>query len=116
MAMAMNANLNFAQNAVEQMAGDNNLIAVRAALNRPFTVVKRIEAQASDRYRNKIEARTACGRRNNVTELQQNKEKGQRFILSPEQQAEIEKFRRPRRKQSQNSDRSKRITSARLTR
>ena len=39
MQMAMNANLNLAQNIVEQMTGDNNLIAVRsrATLNRPFT-------------------------------------------------------------------------------
>jgi ABC-type uncharacterized transport system involved in gliding motility auxiliary subunit len=98
MAMAMNANLNFAQNAVEQMAGDSNLIAVRsrAVLNRPFTVVKRIEAQASDRYRNKIkELQDSLQQaQQRLTELQQNKEKGQRFILSPEQQAEIEKFRK----------------------
>jgi len=98
MAMAMNANLNFAQNAVEQLSGDSNLIAVRsrAVLNRPFTVVKRIEAQASDRYRNKIkELQDGLQEaQQRLNELQQNKEKGQRFIISPEQQAEIEKFRK----------------------
>jgi len=98
MAMAMNANLNFAQNAVEQLSGDSNLIAVRsrAVLNRPFTVVKRIEAAASDRYRNKIkELQDGLQEaQQRLNELQQNKEKGQRFIISPEQQAEIEKFRK----------------------
>jgi ABC-type uncharacterized transport system involved in gliding motility auxiliary subunit len=98
MAMAMNANLNFAQNAVEQLSGDSNLIAVRsrAVLNRPFTVVKRIEAQATERYRSKIkELQDGLQEaQQRLNELQQNKEKGQRFILSPEQQAEIEKFRK----------------------
>ena len=98
MAMAMNANLNFAQNAVEQLSGDSNLIAVRsrAVLNRPFTVVKRIEAQATERYRSKIkELQDGLQEaQQRLNELQQNKEKGQRFILSPEQQSEIEKFRK----------------------
>jgi ABC-type uncharacterized transport system involved in gliding motility auxiliary subunit len=90
----LNANLNFAQNAVEQLAGDKNLIGVRsrATLNRPFTVVKRIEAEAEGRYRNKInelvEGRSEASRR--LNELQQQKGKDQRFILSPEQQKEIE--------------------------
>ena len=41
MQMAMNANLNLAQNIADQMTGDSNLIAVRsrATLNRPFTRV-----------------------------------------------------------------------------
>ena len=49
----LNANLNFAQNAVEQLAGDNNLIAVRsrATLNRPFEVVRKKEAEASAKFR-----------------------------------------------------------------
>ena len=39
MQTALNANLNLAQNLIEQMTGDSNLIAVRsrATLNRPFT-------------------------------------------------------------------------------
>jgi ABC-type uncharacterized transport system involved in gliding motility auxiliary subunit len=90
----LNANLNFAQNAVEQLAGDKNLIGVRsrATLNRPFTVVKRIEAEAEGRYRSKINelvnGRQEASRR--LNELQQQKGKDQRFILSPEQQKEIE--------------------------
>ena len=49
----MNGNLNFAQNAVEQMAGDSNLIGVRsrATQNRPFERVKQMEAAAQGRFR-----------------------------------------------------------------
>src|SRR5205823_4321816 len=56
LSMPMNGNLNFAQNAVEQLTGDNNLISVRsrATQNRPFTVVKKMQAEAEDRYRSRI--------------------------------------------------------------
>jgi len=98
MSMAMNGNLSFAQNAVEQLSGDNNLIAVRsrATLNRPFTVVKKMQAEAEAKFRGKakeLEDSLAETQRR-LNELQQNKEKGQRFILSPEQQAEVENFRK----------------------
>ena len=56
MQMAMNANLNLAQNLVEQMTGDSNLIAVRsrATLNRPFTRVKEMEAAANEKFQSEI--------------------------------------------------------------
>lgn len=97
-AQPMNGNLNFAQNAVEQMTGDNNLISVRsrATQNRPFTVVKQMQTEAEDRYRSRIkelEDHLADTQRQ-LNELQQKKEKGQRFILSPEQQAAVENFRK----------------------
>ena len=94
----LNGNLNFAQNAVEQLAGDNNLIAVRsrATLNRPFTLVRKMEAQAEERFRGKAKELqdSLAETQARMNELQQNKDKGQRFILSPEQQAELEKFRK----------------------
>lgn len=94
----LNANLNLAQNAVEQLAGDKNLIAVRsrATLNRPFTLVKKMEAQAEARFRGKVQELEASLQetQNRLNELQQNKDKSQRFIMSPEQQAELEKFRK----------------------
>ncbi|MBC8096951.1 MAG: hypothetical protein H7Y43_14180, partial [Akkermansiaceae bacterium] len=94
MAQAMNGNLNFAQNILEQVSGDNNLIAVRsrALLNRPFTRVKAMQAEAESKYmseiRNLQESRDQTAAR--LSELQQQKNQNQRFILSPEQQAEIE--------------------------
>ncbi len=53
----LNANLSFAQNLVEQMAGDSNLIGVRsrASLSRPFTLVKKMEAEAQSRGQAKIQ-------------------------------------------------------------
>jgi ABC-type uncharacterized transport system involved in gliding motility auxiliary subunit len=98
MSMAMNGNLNFAQNLVEQLSGDNNLIAVRSrtVLEHPFTRVKKIEAEAQARYMDKIkelqDSRDKAVAR--LDELQQHKSQNQRFILSPEQQAEIDNLKK----------------------
>jgi ABC-type uncharacterized transport system involved in gliding motility auxiliary subunit len=93
----LNANINFAQNAVEQLAGDNNLISVRsrATLNRPFTVVRKMEAQAEARFRDEVQKLEASLQetQSRLNELQQAKAGDQRFILSPEQEAELNKFR-----------------------
>lgn len=91
----MNANLSFLQNAVEQLSGDDDLIAVRsrAVKKRPFTVVRDMQEQAKERYRSKIQElqRSLSDAQSKLNQLQQQKEAGQRFILSPEQQAEIQK-------------------------
>jgi ABC-type uncharacterized transport system involved in gliding motility auxiliary subunit len=96
---AMNANLTLAQNIVEQMSGDNNLIAVRsrATLNRPFEKVQKMEAAANEKFQSEIkrlqESRDDAQRK--INELQAaKKDKDQRFILSPEQRAELEKLRK----------------------
>ncbi len=93
-----NGNLSLAQSMVEQLSGDSNLIAVRsrATMSRPFTLVKKIQAHAEENYRAKIKAMedSLSETQNRLTELQKNKEKGQRFILSPEQQAEVENFKK----------------------
>jgi ABC-type uncharacterized transport system involved in gliding motility auxiliary subunit len=92
-----NGNLTAVQNMVEQMSGDINLIKMRsrATLNRPFTVVQKMQAAAEDSYRNKIkDLETSLQEtQQKLNELQSKKEKGQRFILSPEQQAEVKKFK-----------------------
>jgi len=95
MSMAMNANLNFAQNAVEQMTGDSNLITVRsrAVLNRPFEVVKRMEAEARTRFQDEIAnlQKKSEEAQQRLSELQsQKQDKNQKYILSPEQQRELE--------------------------
>lgn len=98
MAMAMNGNISFAQNAVEQMTGDDNLINVRsrAVRNRPFTVVKQMEAEAQERYRNTIKTLedSLAETQRQLNDLQQNKDKSQRYILSQEQQQALENFRK----------------------
>ncbi len=99
MVSPMNANLDLAQNLVEQMAGDSNLIGVRsrASLSRPFTLIKKMEAEAEARGQAKIDElqQSLQDTQQRLSELQQQKkDKDQRFILSPEQKAELENFRK----------------------
>ncbi len=94
-----NGNLSFAQNAVEQLTGDNNLIAVRsrATLNRPFTRIKAMEVAANEKFQSEIKRLedSAAEAQRRINELQQQKkDKDQRFILSPEQSAELVKLRK----------------------
>ena len=98
--MPANGNLSFAQSVVEQLSGDSDLIAMRsrASRERPFTVVKKIQADAEANYRNKIKEleNSLTETQRKVNELQKGKENenGQRFILSPEQQAELANFQK----------------------
>ena len=100
MVMPRNANLAFAQGAVEQLTGDSNLITVRsrASRERPFTRVKTIKDNAEANYRTKIKdlETSLADAQKKLNELARSKaaEGGQRFILSPEQQAEIANFRK----------------------
>jgi ABC-type uncharacterized transport system involved in gliding motility auxiliary subunit len=96
--LPLNGNLSFAQSIVEQLAGDSNLITVRsrASRERPFTVVQKMQADAEANYRTKIKEleNSLAETQRNLNELQKSKgEAGQRFILSPEQQQELVKFR-----------------------
>ncbi len=95
----MNGNLSFAQNMIEQLSGDNNLIAVRsrATLNRPFTRIQKMETAANEKFQSEIKQLEAkaneASRR--INELQQQrKDKDQRFILSREQTEELAKLRK----------------------
>ncbi len=99
LSQAMNGNLNFAQNAIEQLTGDNNLIGVRsrATQNRPFTRIKRMESAANEKFQSEIKRleESASDAQRKINELQQQKkDKDQRFILSPEQTAELAKLRK----------------------
>ncbi len=92
--VAMNGNLNFAQNLVEQLSGDNNLITVRsrAILQHPFTRLQKIEKQAEERSMEKEKELQDSFEKTEarLNELQQQKNPNQRYIESPEQKAEIE--------------------------
>jgi ABC-type uncharacterized transport system involved in gliding motility auxiliary subunit len=96
--MPANGNLALAQGIVEQLSGDSNLIAVRsrASRERPFTVVKKIQADAEANYRNKIKdlEKSLNETQRKVNELQKGKETGQKFILSAEQQQELANFQK----------------------
>lgn len=99
MIQPFNDNLAFAQNIVEQMAGDSSLIRVRsrATASRPFTVVQEMETKAQQKHRDALQKLELDLQetQKKLGELQQHKkESGQRFVLSPEAQAEIAKFRK----------------------
>jgi ABC-type uncharacterized transport system involved in gliding motility auxiliary subunit len=95
----INGNLTFVQNVVEQSAGDQNLIAIRsrATMNRPFTRIREMEAAARARYQSRIQEleKSLQDTQQRLNELQRAKEGTgqQKMILSPEQQAELTKFR-----------------------
>ena len=95
----LNGNFSFVQNLIEQLSGDNNLIAVRsrATLKRPFIKVRELQAKADEQFRAKLQElqKERDDVQTRVNELQRTKQDAnQRFIISPEQQAEIEKFRK----------------------
>jgi len=95
----MNGNLDFAQNLIEQMAGDSNLIGIRsrASMSRPFTRITKMEAEAEARGQAKLDElqQSLTETQQRLGELQQQKgDKDQRFILSPEQKTEIDNFKK----------------------
>lgn len=65
-------------------------------MNRPFTLVRKMQSQAEARYQSKIKdlEQGLADAQTRLNELQKNKETGQRFILSAEQQQEIKKFQK----------------------
>jgi ABC-type uncharacterized transport system involved in gliding motility auxiliary subunit len=100
-ATPINGNLGLAQNMVEQLAGDANLVGTRSrgALRRPFTVVQKMQAEAEDQYRDKIrklneDLQTA---QTQLNEMQSKKEPGQKLILTQEQQSKIAEFQKKQR-------------------
>lgn len=92
-----NGNLDLAQSLVEQVAGGDELAAVRsrASRDRPFTVVRKMQAEAEAKFRDKIAdlERGLAETQARLAELDRTKDAGQQFILTPEQQEEIKAFR-----------------------
>jgi ABC-type uncharacterized transport system involved in gliding motility auxiliary subunit len=94
-----NGNLNLAESMVENLAGDSDLIAIRsrATTSHPFTRIEAMKAKAEEANNSKIQEyeQSLQDTREKLAELQKSKDPSQqRFILSPEQQAEIEKLRK----------------------
>ena len=93
-----NGNLNFALSLVDQLAGDPNIISLRsrAAFARPLTVIRDMEARAQQSYLGKIKELedTLNKTQEKLQSLQKTRSGAQATILTPEQQAEIENFRK----------------------
>jgi ABC-type uncharacterized transport system involved in gliding motility auxiliary subunit len=93
----MNGNLNLVQSLIEQLSGDNDLISLRsrASLNRPFTRLNEMEAKAGREWQDKLKELEAkkSETETKISQLQSSKAGNeQRFILSPEQQKELENY------------------------
>jgi ABC-type uncharacterized transport system involved in gliding motility auxiliary subunit len=93
-----NGNLAFALGMVEQFAAGDALISLRSrtASFRPLTVVRELEAEAQKQYFGKIrgleeELQKTTAK---LQELQKTQAGKSAQILSPEQQAELERFRK----------------------
>ncbi|NBQ22850.1 MAG: hypothetical protein EBU26_01035 [Verrucomicrobia bacterium] len=100
MVQLLNGNVPLVQASVEQMAGDERLITVRgrATMTRPFTRIREMQEQARDSYQAKIneleeKKREAEQKINDIQRTRQDANQGQRFVLTPEQQQELEKLR-----------------------
>jgi ABC-type uncharacterized transport system involved in gliding motility auxiliary subunit len=95
-----NGNLSFAQGLVEQFSGDQNLMSLRsrASFTRPLTVISQMESQAQQQYLGKIKALEDSLQQSQekLQEIQKGKPgaAGASTILTPEQQAEIDNFRK----------------------
>jgi ABC-type uncharacterized transport system involved in gliding motility auxiliary subunit len=99
MVRPVNGNLNLVQSFVEQLSGDSDLISLRsrASLDRPFTRLKEMEAKAGQEWEEKVkeleDSKAETERK--ISELQSQKSGNeQRFILSPEQQQELENYQK----------------------
>lgn len=93
-----NGNLAFAQGLVEQFSGDNALISLRsrAAFSRPLTVIQEMGARAQQTYLGKIKGLedSLNATQEKLQALQKTRTGAQSTILTPEQQAELENFRK----------------------
>jgi len=95
-ANAFGSNGAFVMNALENLAGSSDLIAVRSrgSFSRPFDVVEELRVQAEERFREteeRLQDELAETERR-LEELQATREDGGGLLLTEEQQAEIDRF------------------------
>ncbi|WP_447969858.1 Gldg family protein [Nitrospira sp. M1] len=90
-------NGSFVTNAIDNLGGSNDLISVRSrsGFSRPFTLVKAIQQEAEQKFRQKEQAlqNRMKATEQKIQDMQSQKQEGNTLILSPEQQEEIAKFR-----------------------
>ncbi|WP_454063807.1 Gldg family protein [Candidatus Nitrospira salsa] len=90
-------NGSFVTNAIDNLSGSNDLISVRSrsGFSRPFTLVKAIQQEAEQKFRQKEQAlqNRMKTTEQKIQDMQSQKQEGNALILSPEQQEEIAKFR-----------------------
>ena len=96
-AIPLAANNSFVTNALENLTGSHDLISVRnrGSSSRPFTLVRAIQQEAEQRFRQKEQAlqQRLKDTERKIQELQNKKEDQTTVILSAEQQAALDGFR-----------------------
>jgi ABC-type uncharacterized transport system involved in gliding motility auxiliary subunit len=91
-----NDNLNFLLNGSELLAGNDALISIRSRgkFERPFTRVEALERSAQERWlaREQELMRKVEETNRKLEQLERQKDDSQEFIMSAEQEAEIQQF------------------------
>lgn len=97
-AQQINGNASLLFNIIDQAAASTHLIGARsrAAVARPFTKIKELEAEANKRVGTKIQEfeKKAEDAQKKLADLQSQKAAGTELYLSPEQEAEIRTLRK----------------------
>lgn len=97
-----NDNLNFLLNSSEMLTGSEALISLRTRgkFERPFTRVEELEKIAQARWMEREQELVRQAEETNrmLRQLEQQKDASQELILSPEQEAEVQKFQEERRR------------------
>ncbi len=92
-----NDNLNFLSNSSEMLTGSDELIGLRSRgkIERPFTAVLALKKRAKAQWRDKEQALVRQIEETNrkLEQLEREKDASEKTIISPEQEAEIAKFR-----------------------
>ncbi len=95
-----NDNLDFFQNAVEMLSGGEDLITIRSRgkVERPFTRVQMLERKAAAQWLEREQDLIQKVEETNLKlkELESLKDTSQKFVLSKEQENEIQKFKEER--------------------
>lgn len=105
MSMPRNDNMNMFINAAEMLTGSNALISIRSRgkTERPFTKVLDLKSQAQSKWlaKEKELMDRVDATQKKLTDLENQKDADQRFIMSPEQRDEIDKFKEEKREVEQ---------------
>ena len=109
----LNDNLAFGSNAIDFLAGSDDLISIRGKGDeqRPFTVVRQMEASARKKYDEQLTALEAriSDVQKKLTELQGKRNEGNRLVATPEVENAIEDFQK---QQAENRAERRKIKAA----
>lgn len=98
MPQAFANNADFLINAIDNLGGNDDLISLRSRgeYSRPFVVVQQIRRDAEAQFRDRERALQAKLQETEtkMQQLQQQREEGGEYLLSPEQKKEIDLFRK----------------------